>query len=92
MAKTSGNGAKLGFESELWRADDALRSNMDATEYKHVVLACKESRETHYWLRLIAETDLIAADRLQPMLQECHELIAILTTIIKKTRANSEAS
>jgi len=32
------NGANLGFESQLWRAADALRSNMDAAEYKHVVL------------------------------------------------------
>lgn len=32
------NGANLGFESELWKAADALRSNMDAAEYKHVVL------------------------------------------------------
>jgi type I restriction enzyme M protein len=30
--------ADLGFESQLWRAADALRSNMDAAEYKHVVL------------------------------------------------------
>ncbi|MFH1892664.1 MAG: class I SAM-dependent DNA methyltransferase [Candidatus Zixiibacteriota bacterium] len=32
------NGANLGFERELWQAADALRSNMDAAEYKHVVL------------------------------------------------------
>lgn len=32
------SGAKLGFEDKLWRAADALRSNMDAAEYKHVVL------------------------------------------------------
>lgn len=32
------NGANLGFEADLWRAADALRSNMDAAEYKHVVL------------------------------------------------------
>ena len=38
MAKDGNNGANLGFESELWRASDALRSNMDAAEYKHVVL------------------------------------------------------
>jgi type I restriction enzyme M protein len=30
--------AKLGFEATLWRAADALRNNMDAAEYKHVVL------------------------------------------------------
>ena len=28
----------LGFESKLWAAADALRNNMDAAEYKHVVL------------------------------------------------------
>jgi type I restriction enzyme M protein len=32
------NGANLGFEKELWQAADAMRSNMDAAEYKHVVL------------------------------------------------------
>jgi len=32
------NGANLGFENDMWRAADALRSNMDAAEYKHVVL------------------------------------------------------
>lgn len=32
------NGAKIEFEDKLWQAADALRSNMDAAEYKHVVL------------------------------------------------------
>ncbi len=39
----SGNGrengrGELGFEARLWRTADALRNNMDAAEYKHVVL------------------------------------------------------
>ncbi len=41
MARASGNqsnGANLGFEATLWKAADALRANMDAAEYKHVVL------------------------------------------------------
>ncbi len=32
------NGGNLGFEKTLWLAADKLRSNMDAAEYKHVVL------------------------------------------------------
>ena len=32
------NGANLGFEAKLWLAADKLRNNMDAAEYKHVVL------------------------------------------------------
>lgn len=30
--------ANIGFEAKLWLAADKLRSNMDAAEYKHVVL------------------------------------------------------
>ncbi len=37
MAKNN-NGANLGFEQKLWAAADKLRNNMDAAEYKHVVL------------------------------------------------------
>lgn len=28
----------MGFEARLWAAADALRNNMDAAEYNHVVL------------------------------------------------------
>jgi type I restriction enzyme M protein len=30
--------ANVGYEAELWKMADALRGNMDAAEYKHVVL------------------------------------------------------
>ncbi len=33
-----GTTTALGFESKLWATADALRNNMDAAEYKHVVL------------------------------------------------------
>jgi hypothetical protein len=36
--KTEGSSANLGFEAKLWAAADALRNNMDAAEYKHVLL------------------------------------------------------
>src|SRR5438105_322101 len=35
---TETSGATLGFEATLWLAADKLRNNMDAAEYKHVVL------------------------------------------------------
>ena len=35
--KTESN-ANLGFEAKLWLSADKLRNNMDAAEYKHVVL------------------------------------------------------
>jgi type I restriction enzyme M protein len=36
--KNTDTTANLGFEAKLWAAADALRNNMDAAEYKHVVL------------------------------------------------------
>jgi type I restriction enzyme M protein len=37
--KKKSNGAtELGYEAQLWKMADALRNNMDAAEYKHVVL------------------------------------------------------
>ncbi|HHX60589.1 MAG TPA: SAM-dependent DNA methyltransferase, partial [Epulopiscium sp.] len=32
------NSGNLGFEKDIWKAADKLRGNMDASEYKHVVL------------------------------------------------------
>jgi type I restriction enzyme M protein len=37
-AKQKDSSANLGFEAKLWLAADKLRNNMDAAEYKHVVL------------------------------------------------------
>ena len=36
--KSNENGATLGFEAKLYQAADKLRNNLDAAEYKHVVL------------------------------------------------------
>lgn len=49
-------------------------------------IACKEARETHYWLRLIAASKLLPESRLHDLTDECNQLIAILTTIVKKCR------
>lgn len=39
MSITNGNNtASIGFEQQIWAAADILRGNMDAAEYKHVVL------------------------------------------------------
>ena len=43
MARTKSNASKdssatIGFEAKLWLTADKLRNNMDAAEYKHVVL------------------------------------------------------
>ena len=50
-------------------------------------IACKEARETHYWLRLLAASEVVPQARLVSITAECSELIAILTTIVKKAKS-----
>ncbi len=38
LANANNNTAAIGFEQQIWAAADILRGNMDAAEYKHVVL------------------------------------------------------
>jgi hypothetical protein len=53
-------------------------------------IACKEARETPHWLRLLAAADIVGEPRLAEILDEADQLIAILTTITRKIRQNSE--
>ena len=46
-------------------------------------IALKEARESHYWLRLMKSTAKTEDVRLA---DECNEIIAILTTIVRKSR------
>ena len=50
----------------------------------------EEARETHYWLRLLTAADLVPATRLAPLTDEANQLIAILTTIVKKCRRSAD--
>jgi len=52
-------------------------------------IACKEARETNYWLRLLAASEIVSGVQIKDLIDESHQLIAILTPIIKKTRNNS---
>ena len=56
-----------------------------------VSIALKEARETHYWLRLLIAADIVPVVQLSPLLDEANQLVAILTTIVKKVKgANLE--
>ncbi|MHC4313516.1 MAG: four helix bundle protein [Planctomycetota bacterium] len=50
-------------------------------------IALKEARETYYWLRLLMTTQIVPIGRLRQLANESNELVAILTTIVKKSRS-----
>ena len=51
-------------------------------------IALKEARETYYWLRLFTETKVVPAEKLNELVEESNELVAILTTIVKNARTS----
>jgi four helix bundle protein len=50
-------------------------------------IACKEARETHYWLRLLLATELVEESQIESLINEANQIVAILTSTIKKLRA-----
>ena len=48
----------------------------------------KEADETLYWLELLLEENIVTATRLQPLVGESNELVAIFITILKKARGH----
>ena len=53
-------------------------------------IARKEARETHYWLRLMAESKIVDPVKLTELITESDELIAILTAIVKKIQTRNK--
>jgi len=71
-SSTTDTAAHLGFEAKLWLAADKLRNNMDAAEYKHVVLGLiflkyiSDSFEAHHAKLLAGEGEYAGANPEDP--------------------------
>jgi four helix bundle protein len=65
--------------------EEAKGAQSRADFHAKVRISLKEARESHYWLRLLSTSGIVNDARLAPLLQEANEIVAILTTIAKKT-------
>ncbi len=78
--------------NQLVRSASSVGSNLEearaaqskADFHAKLRISLKEARESHYWLRLLLASDCIRATRINPLLREANEIVAILTTIAKK--------
>ena len=67
---------------------EANRSRSKAEFISKIGDCLKEADETAYWLELLADEKIVTKNRLEPLLQETNELIAILVTISKRARGD----
>jgi four helix bundle protein len=68
---------------------EAKRSRSKAEFIAKIGDCLKELDETSYWLEILMESGLVLSSKLNGLLDECDQLIAILTTISKKTKASA---
>jgi len=51
-------------------------------------IALKEAHETHYWLRLLTDTDYIEQQTSNSLITDCEELLKLITSSIKTAKGN----
>ena len=64
---------------------EAQRGQSKADFNAKMNIALKEANETLYWIRLLHCTDYFSEDEYNGLVTEINEIIAILTSICKKT-------
>jgi|SRR5579872_3886188 len=89
-----GNGAGWILGKQYLRAASSIGANIEEAQagesradFIHKFgIAQKETRESLYWLRILAESKLVPRERLQALTHETEELLSVVTSIILKTK------
>lgn len=91
-------GVSRTLANQLLRSGTSVGANVEEAHGSHskpdfiskMSIATKEARETNYWLRLLAASDVVPVDKLTDITDESNQLVAILTTIVKRSRENRD--
>ncbi len=68
--------------------EEANQAESRADFIHKLSIANKEANETHYWLRLLKDTNTLNAHRADTLIESCRELEKLLTAILKTTKNN----
>jgi four helix bundle protein len=88
------SGVSRTLANQLLRSGTSIGANVEEAHGSHskpdfiakMSIANKEARETSYWLRLLAASQVVPAEKLTDITDESSQLVAILTTIVKRSR------
>lgn len=86
--------ASIAIGKQIVRSGTSIGANVeeaqDAASRKDFIhcltISLKEARETYYWLKILAATEIIQIQKLTNLMDENQELIKILTAIVKNTK------
>lgn len=64
---------------------EAIRGQSKSDFGAKMNIALKEASESEYWLELMTETKILTDEQSASLLQDCQELLKLLTSIVKTT-------
>ena len=68
---------------------ESIRAQSTADFLSKMQIALKEASETEYWLELLTDTDYISEKASDSLLQDCRELIKLITAIVRTSKENN---
>ncbi|MDY0082656.1 MAG: four helix bundle protein [Ignavibacteriaceae bacterium] len=66
--------------------EEAIGSQSKADFISKLQIALKESRETHYWIRLLIDSNYLDKNLGKSILNDCEELLKLLNSILKSSK------
>ena len=61
--------------------EEAIGGQSKKDFFAKLSIAYKETRETHYWLRLLRDSEYLTSQQAEKLLSECDEILRILGSI-----------
>ncbi|MEI8285257.1 MAG: four helix bundle protein [bacterium] len=91
LAKEIREKREYDLASQLWRAGTSIGANVEEAQAAQsradfrskMSIAAKEARETHYWLRLSRDGNVLDRSSVSPLIDEIETIKRILTSIVK---------
>lgn len=79
--------------SQLWRAGTSIGANVEEAQAAQsradfrskMSIAAKEARETHYWLRLTRDGNVLPEGQVARLIDGIEEIKRLLTAIVKSS-------
>jgi len=69
--------------------EEAIGGQSGKDFFAKLTIAYKEARETHYWIRLLKDTDYLTKEQSESLLEDINELLKIIGSIQKTIRSNN---
>lgn len=84
------------LSKQILRSGTSIGSNIEEAnqaeskkDFIHKLgIAQKEANETHYWIRLLSDSELIDTSDSKQLKNDCEELIKLITSSIKTAKTN----